>query len=79
MGSLGGRRAELGVTVLIEKEPKWDQGDLDSNPGSTAGLQSDDRWAFSLSWSSILSVRHSAMCLADLGSQGAPFLDARIS
>lgn len=93
-GIFGVAQSRAGITVLINKQPKWSQGDLDSSPGSAAGLQSDDTRALSLSWSSTplfpapLSMQvvrreqvalNSAMYLADPGSQGAPFVAARIS
>lgn len=49
VGSVGSCTAGLGVAVLIKRDPKWDQGDLDSNPGSVTGVQTDDRWTLCLS------------------------------
>lgn len=40
-GIFGVAEGRAGVTVLINKQPKWNQSDLDSAPGSAAGLQSD--------------------------------------
>lgn len=48
VGSVGGCTAGLGVAVPIKRDPKWDQGDLDSNPASATGVQTDDRWTLSL-------------------------------
>lgn len=54
------KRAFLGSKKVTSAftQGMWGQGDLDSNHGSIAWLQSDDRWALSLSWSSIPSALH---------------------